>query len=173
MRSEIALGVLAVVLIGGNAWWTSHSLTPVKDQLRRLELANDRPAHIDTPLTTCAVSLDREVLRSEAQKAFSGLCSAPAEQLPAHAPADVAAAAQAENAEMLAPNEETIKSLDKVNALIERGLARRNWSADDVSSLRPLMAQLDPQSRDEVAHRLVRALNDGKIEFTGRPGELF
>jgi len=42
-----------------------------------------------------------------------------------------------------------------------------------VLSLRPLMAQLDPQSRDEVAHRLVRALNDGKFKFTGRPGELF
>ena len=73
----------------------------------------------------------------------------------------------------LAPSAETIKVLDKANAIIDRSLGRRNWTADDVASLRPLMAELDRHSRDEIAHRLVRAINDRKIEFTGRPGELF
>jgi hypothetical protein len=66
-----------------------------------------------------------------------------------------------------APGPEAIQAFDDANRLLDGALARRTWNDQDREALNRLAFALDPQSRDEIMHRLARSVNEGKLNVTG------
>jgi hypothetical protein len=66
-----------------------------------------------------------------------------------------------------------IESYDAAIRILDRALEVRTWSGKNALELRGLMSELDDDSQQEIRLRLVRAMNEGQMEFVGHPNEWF
>jgi hypothetical protein len=57
---------------------------------------------------------------------------------------------------------------ERALALLETASAQRRWSNEDAQALRQLMPEMTDEYRQDVLHRLVPALNSGKIASDAR-----
>jgi hypothetical protein len=168
MRRDATWFLLSTSVIAGSAWWVARSNAAVELAIGRLTSAVVEQSGPREPMqTACAVTLDPRVLRSEVQRALSGVRLNG--EAPARAGTEPAALAEPEPG----PTPEQVKAFDTATEMIDRALSRKTWSAEDVEQIRPIMIQLDPSSREEIMLRVVRSLNEGKLQATGRLGELF
>jgi hypothetical protein len=160
----------------GSAWWTnSHNGAALKQLETKLDrmLASSESAARPAAAGNCVVSVDSRVLRDSVRSAVAEVCSGPNAAILA---AQVEASPKLEEgseSDKVEPSPEMLQSYDAANGLVERALTARTWTSEDVEKLRPLMAELDDDSREEIVLRVVRSFNEGKLEFTGRPGEMF
>jgi hypothetical protein len=173
MRTSILWFSLLIVVIGSSAWWVSHSNTALERQIQQLAAAVGQQKDTGRPSGVCAASVDGDILRSEARRAFESLCKGALDSKPEERA--VLEAKQDLNSEDTAPTPSpaAIKAFDDSTKLIEHGLARRTWGEDELSQLRILLPNLDGQSRDDIMHRLVQAANEGKLAVDTPRGQLF
>ncbi len=174
MRERVFWMVALVGVAAGSAWWTSRSTSALEEKLDRLLAADEQSAGSEAAPGKCVVSVDSRVVHASVRSAVAAACKglAATTAAPAVDEPPVFAAAEPEQ-DKLGPTPEMIQSYDAANELVEAALTAQTWTPEDVEKLRPLMMALDDDSREEITLRVVRSLNEGKLEFTGRPGELF
>jgi hypothetical protein len=110
------------------------------------------------PAATCrAEGVDMAALRVEVRAALRDeLAARPASAAPAPA-------AAAEPPPPAGPSPEQLAAHDRALALIAAARPTGRWDDDDVAQMRQLLAQLDPEQRDDVLHTLLPAINDGEL----------
>jgi hypothetical protein len=66
------------------------------------------------------------------------------------------------------PRAASVRARAAAQAVVERGVAAGRWADGDVLALRPLLALLGDQDRQDVTRELIVALNGGKVRVETR-----
>jgi hypothetical protein len=136
-------------------------------------VAASPPPGVDSPLTARLDDGDRAALRAMIREELSAARPGAA---PAAPPAAVAAAATPSAPKDVAPpapeSPRQIRAFDAAHAAIDEGLSRGTWTARDRDRLRADLATLPTETRLELEHPLIVAVNERRVQFEGR-GPLF
>lgn len=122
------------------------------------ERADCDPAADALPTGGHGEPLDAPTLRRVLRQELASLAPGPAPSAPAAAePSDV----REEDPEVAAEHDAAFAEATK---RVEDALYEGVWDEQDATFLRPRLARLRPEDRDEVLARLVPALNSGEVE---------
>jgi hypothetical protein len=167
MRRDAIWLLASMCLVGAFAWWMTRSNSAVERSLARLMTAVEQSGPAEPHSGTCVASVDPRLLRAEIERAVEQVVA----QRPSLGQAKTAAPPPPEPDP--GPTPEQIKAFDAATGVLNQALTRRTWTAQDVQQIRPLMIDMDPDNRQEIMRRVVRSVNEGKLQVTGRIGELF
>lgn len=157
---RLALFTLLSLCLGlGLGWYLGHG--------SRAELRAERNAALSaqvrsecapspTNLGSCAVAIDPELLRSELARALKNAGTVPAGSAPADTPAPNQEATPP-------PSPSQVAAFDKARTVVERVTAQGSMTREQALEMRGLLASVDPDSRIDLMQRIVRAMNQGKL----------
>lgn len=172
MRRDLISLILSVAVVGGGAWWVQRSNAAVARELQRLSALASQPVR-DPAVTRCVTTMDTAVLKSELQRALSGVSLAPAASASTPASADAARAGGASLENEPGPSPDAIAAFDEAGTMLDTSLGRGTWSSDDAARFRQVLVRLAPDERRTMSLRLVKAMNDRKLRATGAQREVF
>ena len=167
MQNVAISWILGVAVVGGGAWWVQHSNAAVVRELERLSALASQPAR--DPAARCVMTMDRGVLKRELERALSSMSISPAASAGTPAAPGPAPSGELSSEGEPAPSPDVVAAFDEAGTLIDTSLARGTWTSEDAMHFRKLLVRLDPDGRQTMSLRLVKAMNDGKLKRTGRP----
>lgn len=161
-RWSVVAFVAGGVLGAGSMWLALGHATPPDALLQRSAGEGASLARQECPSTD--VEAIRAVVRQElrAAAALQPPSAAPVQPVAVAAapPPAKEEAAHADEAEAKPPSPQ----YGEAQRLIEGGLMRRTWSAQDRSQLQVLMPRLSPAERETLAKQLIVAANRGELK---------
>lgn len=124
-------------------------------------------------------ALDRQVARLEAvsqqlsrlpvEQQLAATSRASHSALPAPSAEDTGAPASAQHpTEAAISDSKSALAIARSRRMIEEALRAHRWTAEDSSSLRRLIAELNVQQQLAVVTSVARAINAGQLEWNGR-----
>jgi len=168
MRNDVISWMLGVAVVGGGAWWVQHSNAAVERELKRLSALASQPAR-DPAAALCVITMDSAVVKRELERALSGMSLSPASSAGTQIAPGAAPSGELSPEGEPAPSPDVVAAFDEAGTLIDTSLGRGTWTSDDAKHFRQLLVRLDPDGRQAMSLRLVKAMNEGKLKRTGRP----
>ena len=160
MSLRLVMAVAAGGLLGAGGMWLA--LAPSTPPA----VSPQRPAVSAAPTKPQGPSTDVEAIRAAVRQELRAAAAAPPPAV-VQAPPVVAAAPPPEKEE--APEEEAEAAARSpeygtAQRLVEDGLSRRTWSAEDRGQLQMLMPRLSAAERELLARQLIVAANRGELK---------
>lgn len=167
MKNIVISWMVGVAVVGAGAWWVQHSNAAVVRELERLGALVSQPAR--DPAARCVMTMDSDVVKRELQRALSSLSLSPAASAGTPAAPGAARSGEPSEEEEPTPSPDVVAAFDEAGTLIDTSLGRGTWTSEDAMHFRKLLVRLDPDGRQTMSLRLVKAMNEGKLKRTGRP----
>lgn len=167
MKNVVISWILGVLVVGGGAFWVQHSNAIVARELERLSALASQPAR--DPAARCVMTMDSALLKRELERALSSMSISPAASAGTPAAPGAAPSGELSPEREPAPSPDVVAAFDEAGTLIDTSLGRGTWTSEDAINFRKLLVRLDPDGRQTMSLRLVKAMNEGKLKQTGRP----
>ena len=159
MSARLIVTFMAGGLLGAGSMWLALGHAPAPATPPQSPAVSAAPVRQEGPAT------DVEAIRAAVRQE---LRAAAASQPPPAVPAQPVAVLPPTKEEAEHPDEAEARPLSPLygdaQRLVEGGLLRRAWSAEDRSQLQMLMPRLSPAERETVAKQLIAAANRGALK---------